>query len=99
MLKAKDLTMSHWMFNCRDVSKKVSDSMDVNLPFHYRLQVKIHLLMCKYCNRLKNQLLILRKTARLEDLPEDEIYRAQSLSKETRERIKRAMRDLVLKTP
>lgn len=91
--------MSHWMFNCREVSKKVSESMDVNLPLRYRLMIKIHLLMCKYCSRLRSQLLTLRNIARSEDWPEDEIDRAQSLSEETREKIKQALRDLALKTP
>ena len=73
--------------------------MDVKLPLRYRLMIKIHLLMCKYCNRLRSQLLTLRKAARLEDWPEDEINRAQRLSKETRIRIKQALREMALKSP
>jgi hypothetical protein len=50
--------------------------------------------MCKYCNRFKKQLLILRKAAGLEDIHEENLGRSPSLSKETHERIIQAMRDL-----
>jgi len=53
-----------------------------------------HLLMCKYCNRFKKQLLILRNAAGCEDIHEEDLGRSPSLSKETYERIKQAMRDL-----
>ena len=53
-----------------------------------------HLFMCRYCNRFKKQLLILRKAAGLEDIHEEDFGRSPSLSKETYERIKQAMRDL-----
>jgi len=85
--------MSHWMFNCREVSKKVSETMDRNFPVHHRILITVHLLMCKYCSRFKNQLLILRNAARLEDLTEDDLNQAHSLSKETRQRIKQSIRD------
>ena len=87
------------MFNCKEVSKKVSESMDRTLPFYYRLLLKVHLLMCKYCNRFKNQLMILRDAARLEDLPEDDLDPSQCLSKEACDRIKQAMRDHVFNKP
>lgn len=49
--------------------------------------------MCKYCNRLRKQLLILRKAIRLEIIPEDAGGQPDSLSEATRERIKRALRE------
>jgi hypothetical protein len=49
--------------------------------------------MCKYCNRLNKQLLILRNAARLEAFPEDEIEPTHCLTKDACERIKQAMRD------
>ncbi len=71
----------------------VSESMDRNLPIHQRLLIAIHLLMCKYCNRFKKQLLILRLAVGLDDIHEDVVDRFPSLPKETREQIKQAMRD------
>ena len=86
--------MSHWMFNCKEVSMMVSESMDRKIPLHRRILMTAHLFMCRHCNRFKKQLLILKNAAGLEDIHEDDLGGAPSLSKETRERIKRAMRDL-----
>ena len=94
MLKVRDLTMSHWMFNCKDVSKKVSESMDRTLPLHERMMITIHLWMCKYCNRFKNQLLILRISVQQVELPEIDSHLALSLPQETSVRIKQALKDL-----
>ena len=86
--------MSHWMFNCKEVSKMVSESMDRKFPLHHRILVTVHLFMCRYCNRFKKQLLILRNAVGCEDIHEEDLGRSPSLSKETHERIKQAMRDL-----
>jgi len=85
--------MSHWMFDCKKVSMMVSESMDRKFPIHRRLLLATHLLMCKYCNRFKKQLQILRHAVSLEDIHEEVIDRFPSLSKETREQIKQAMRN------
>ncbi len=85
--------MIHWMFNCKEVSKKVSLSMDASLPGHHRLMITIHLLMCKYCNRFRKQLLIIRQAVRIEKPAEDDPCQTASLSKATRERIKKAVKE------
>jgi len=54
----------------------------------------MHLLMCKYCNRFRKQLMILRNAIRLEKLPEDDPAQPGSLSNATRERIKKALREV-----
>jgi hypothetical protein len=79
------------MLNCQEVSKKVSQSMDASLPVHHRMMISVHQMMCKYCNRLRKQLMILKKAVHLEKLPEDDIARSESLSEAARERIKRAV--------
>ncbi len=71
----------------------VSESMDRKIPFHRRILIATHLLMCKYCYRFKKQLMLLRRAVSLEDIPEDVPGRPVSLSKEARQRIKQAMRD------
>ena len=86
--------MIHWMFNCKEVSEKVSLSMDASLPVHHRMMIAMHLLMCKYCNRFRKQLMIIRNAFRLEKLPEDDRARTVSLSNATRERIKKALREV-----
>jgi hypothetical protein len=72
--------------------------MDVELPFSERLIIKMHLLMCKYCSRFRNHLLILRSAARFEDWSEEKLDQTQNLSKEAREKIKKALRELSPKT-
>ncbi|MBW2178500.1 MAG: zf-HC2 domain-containing protein [Deltaproteobacteria bacterium] len=56
--------MSHWMFHCDEVSQKVSQSMDAVLPFNQRMAVWMHLLMCRYCYRFRQQLMMLRRMSR-----------------------------------
>ena len=65
--------------------------MDASLPIHHRMMITVHLMMCKYCNRLRKQLKILKKAIHLEKLPEDDTTRLESLSEAARERIKRAV--------
>ena len=72
----------------------VSESMDRQLPLHRRILVMAHLMMCKYCHRFKKQLLILRNAVALEDIDDKKLGHSASLSKDARDRIKQAMRDL-----
>lgn len=87
--------MKHWMFNCKDVSKKVSESMDRKLPFHQRMFIRIHLMMCKYCSRFKRQLMILRKMSRMETIFPKDIQQSMVLSMEARERMKKSLRSFL----
>jgi hypothetical protein len=80
--------MSHWMFNCKDVSQRVSESMDRSLPLHHRMMIKIHLMMCKYCARFKQQLLALRNACRLDDLHGEDCEHIHDLPQAVRGRLK-----------
>ena len=93
-MRSKESLMAHWMFNCREVSKKVSLSMDASLPLHHRMMITMHLLICKYCNRFKKQLLIIRNAVRYQRLSEDDPAQAKFLSGATRERIKKAIKEI-----
>lgn len=44
------------MFKCRDISHLISQSMDRRLPWHIRMGIKFHLMMCKLCLRYQQQL-------------------------------------------
>ena len=82
--------MNHWMFRCKDVSQKVSLSMDVSLPLHHRLAIRFHLMMCRYCARFRRQMMMLRTfSLHIDDEPSPSD--TASLSNETRERIKKAL--------
>ena len=37
------------MLNCREVSERASDFLDTELPWQVRLQMRFHLLMCRFC--------------------------------------------------
>ena len=81
--------MSHWMHNCKEVTRMVSESMDRKLPLHQRMGIRVHLLMCKFCSRYKKQLLILREAMRLQERYVEDTGSPITLPPEARERIKR----------
>jgi anti-sigma factor ChrR (cupin superfamily) len=83
--------MLHPMTNCRDMSTWVSRSMDLRLSWGQRLAVRMHLMMCRHCRRLYEQLLSLRGFAQHEEAdPSDDPAR---LSEDARGRIKSALFD------
>ena len=84
--------MSPWMFRCKDVSQKVSLSMDVQLPYHHRMAVQMHLRMCRYCARFRRQLIMLRKMSRHIDSEQPGSEATGKLSNESKERIKETLR-------
>ena len=87
--------MIHWMFNCREVSRKVSESMDRSLPLSQRMMIRFHFAMCKYCARLQKQLLSMRKALRAEQTPPAVEGATESLSQDARERLVRLLKNAV----
>jgi len=84
--------MKHWMFCCKDVSQKFSESMDRKLPLDDRIFIRFHQLMCRYCSRFRRQLLLLRELSRSDNIagmPQDF---SAGLSLEARERIKASLK-------
>lgn len=84
--------MKHWMFSCKDVSQKFSESLDRKLPFHHRMFIRIHMLMCKYCSRFRRQLLLLRELSRSERIGGMSEDLSAGLSQQARERIKASLK-------
>ena len=78
------------MLSCKDVTRLVSESMDRTLPPGKRLGVRLHLLVCRFCERYRRQLLLLREVARhlssVEEVPGKTF--PDTLSPEARERIR-----------
>lgn len=87
--------MKHWMFNCKEVTRMISESLDRELSFHQRVGLRVHLLMCKFCSRYQRQLLFLRETARLYPKQSEDIEPSEKLPSEVRERIKRTVHDIL----
>ena len=85
--------INHWMFRCKDVSARISWSLDEPLPWHQRLAVEFHLLMCRYCARFRRQLRLLRKVSAQIDTDLADCDPAEGLSEECKNRIKEALRD------
>ncbi len=52
--------MKIWLFNCKEVSHLVSESMDHKISVSKRMGVRFHLMMCKHCARFENQLTMIR---------------------------------------
>ena len=48
------------MLSCRDVTRRISESMDRTLPVGERIGVRLHLLICRFCARYERQLLLIR---------------------------------------
>jgi hypothetical protein len=97
MILTKGLQMGHWMFNCHDVSQRVSESMDRVLPFHQQMMIRVHLQMCKYCARFRNQLLMIRKAIRNEEDIDEDLRPSETSFSEPRQRIKQTLRNQLKK--
>jgi hypothetical protein len=83
------------MLSCKEVSHLVSESLDRKLPLWQRVQVRLHLFMCRFCSRFRQQVLFLREAARNYLLAVEETEptaAATTLSPEARERMKRSLR-------
>ena len=85
--------MGHWMFNCDEVSQKVSESMDRALPFHQQIMIRFHFSMCKYCVRFRDQLLLIRKAIRHEEEIGEAHRPPETSFSGPRERIKQTLRN------
>lgn len=86
--------MHHWMFNCGEVTRLVSESLDRKLPLHQRMGIRIHLFMCKFCSRYRKQLLLMKEVftcCKESDCSED-IY--EPLPEEAKERMKHLLNHL-----
>jgi hypothetical protein len=90
--------MRHWMYNCKEVTRIVSESLDHTLPLHQRMGLHFHLFMCKLCSRYRKQLLILREAMRLQERYVEDTKPSLTLHPEARERIKRSFIDSLNKS-
>jgi hypothetical protein len=82
------------MLSCKEVSYLVSESLDRKLPLWQRVQVRMHLLVCRFCSRFRKQTLFLREAARhyLTAVEEAETGPGTPLSPGARDRIKRSLK-------
>ena len=50
------------MLNCREITERASDSLEGALPWHVRLQVRLHLMMCRFCREYVRQMVLVVRT-------------------------------------
>ena len=81
--------------SCKDMTRLLSDAMDRPLPLGIRLKMRLHFLICKWCERYKNQLLFLRQALRRNptELESEVAASSRSLSPEAKDRLKRMIRN------
>lgn len=84
--------MRHWIFSCKEVSQRISESMDRGLPLHHRMFIRIHIMMCKYCYRFRKQLFFIRELGRFSQSLGEAAGSAPTLSDEAREKIKNSLK-------
>jgi len=86
------------MLNCRQATRLISQSLDAKLPWHRRLEMKVHLLYCVWCRRYAAQLKFLRRATR--ELPPEALDAApQKLSSEEKEQMNARLQESVKKLP
>ena len=88
--------MFGWMFDCKEVSRLISESLDRELPIIERAGIRFHLVMCDLCAEQKRQFEQLRESmqhyAKLTEELEPAIEPSVTLSPEARERIRQALK-------
>lgn len=79
---------------CNEMTRLLSESMDHSLPLVTRIKMRLHFLICKWCERYKNQLLFVRNAVRRhpEKLEGHDTSPPAGLSSEAKERLKEALR-------
>lgn len=48
------------MLNCRETTQLISKSLDRHLTWRERFAVNLHLVICQYCKRFSQQLVMMR---------------------------------------
>lgn len=49
------------MYKCKEIIELSSKNMDASLPWVTRMEMKLHLLLCKTCHRYAQQLMVMQK--------------------------------------
>jgi len=44
------------MLNCREITERASDFIDARLPWRVRMEVRLHLMMCRFCREYVRQM-------------------------------------------
>ena len=80
--------MYDWFFNCQKYTEKCSQSMDNPTPLMHKFFMWLRCLICRDSRNFTQQLSIIRKAARMDELPPDEKKKEIHLSEESINRMK-----------
>ncbi len=76
---------------CQQIIVKLSNSMERPLSVRERIQVKLHLWVCAWCQWYLEHLRVMRDTARAHADEAPPVVRGATLSDEARERIRQKL--------
>lgn len=82
------------MITCEEASRLISESMDHNSPFLERLNLKMHLLMCKICPTYMRQLHLLRQILRNWASNVDRFLSDKNLTRDSKIKMKKYLHQL-----
>ncbi len=74
---------------CQQTVEKISQSMERPLTLHERINLKLHLWICAWCQWYMEHLQLIRDAARAQADKAPDLRTGATLSNEARERIKR----------
>jgi predicted anti-sigma-YlaC factor YlaD len=52
------------MLSCREITERASDLLDGTLPWRVRVEMRLHLMMCRFCREYVRQMALLVRTLR-----------------------------------
>ncbi|MFT5525077.1 MAG: hypothetical protein ACI9G1_002529 [Pirellulaceae bacterium] len=80
---------------CGDGARLTSDALDNRLPWHDRIAVRMHMLVCRPCRYFKQHLLHVREvlTQVAQGKGQDSNHQLIKLSDEAKKRLREKMRD------
>lgn len=97
-LKASDKlkhSIRYWLLRrlptCQQTVEKLSQSMERELTMRERIDVKLHMWICAWCQWYMEQLQIIRDVARAKGAEPPDLTSGPGLSAEARERIRQKL--------
>ena len=78
---------------CQQTVEKISQSMERSLSLRERIDLKLHLWICAWCQWYMEHLQLIRETARAKANEPPDFTTGPGLSNEARERIRRRLTD------
>ena len=77
------------MLTCKNITFKLSESLDIKLPFGERVLINMHLLMCTRCKKFSRQIKIMHNITQyyVSQIENSDKRVKEELSDEARQRI------------